>query len=160
MEENKMNIRNAQIDDVNRVSELMLQVAKIHSSARRDIFKEKNIEEIKNEVNNRMNNKENILIAEENNSIFGVIIYKIKEVREPKNLKDRTVLWIDELVVDENIRGKGIGKSLFLEVNKIAKESNCNAVELNCWNFNRQAIKFYEKCGMNTQRLIMEVKIN
>ena len=155
-----MNIRNAQIDDVNRVSELMLQVAKIHSSARRDIFKEKNIEEIKNEVNSRMNNKENILIAEENNSIFGVIIYKIKEVREHKNLKDRTVLWIDELVVDENIRGKGIGKSLFLEVNKIAKENNCNAVELNCWNFNRQAIKFYEKCGMNTQRLIMEVKIN
>lgn len=155
-----MNIRNAQIDDVNRVSELMLQVAKIHSSARRDIFKEKNIEEIKNEVNNRMNNKENILIAEENNSIFGVIIYKIKEVREHKNLKDRTVLWIDELVVHENIRGKGIGKSLFLEVNKIAKENNCNAVELNCWNFNRQAIKFYEKCGMNTQRLIMEVKIN
>lgn len=155
-----MNIRNAQIDDVNRVSELMLQVAKIHSSARRDIFKEKNIEEIKNEINNRMNNKENILIAEENNSIFGVIIYKIKEVREHKNLKDRTVLWIDELVVDENIRGKGIGKSLFLEVNKIAKENNCNAVELNCWNFNRQAIKFYEKCGMNTQRLIMEVKIN
>ena len=155
-----MNIRNAQIDDVNMVSELMLQVAKIHSSARRDIFKEKNIEEIKNEVNNRMNNKENILIAEENNSIFGVIIYKIKEVREHKNLKDRTVLWIDELVVDENIRGKGIGKSLFLEVNKIAKENNCNAVELNCWNFNRQAIKFYEKCGMNTQRLIMEVKIN
>ena len=39
-----MNIRNAQIDDVNRVSELMLQVAKIHSSARRDIFKEKNID--------------------------------------------------------------------------------------------------------------------
>ena len=155
-----MNIRNAQIDDVNMVSELMLQVAKIHSSARRDIFKEKNIEEIKNEVNNRMNNKENILIAEENNSIFGVIIYKIKEVREHINLKDRTVLWIDELVVDENIRGKGIGRSLFLEVNKIAKENNCNAVELNCWNFNRQEIKFYEKCGMNTQRLIMEVKIN
>lgn len=155
-----MNIRNAQIDDVNMVSELMLQVAKIHSSARRDIFKEKNIEEIKNEVNNRMNNKENILIAEENNSIFGVIIYKIKEVREHINLKDRTVLWLDELVVDENIRGKGIGRSLFLEVNKIAKENNCNAVELNCWNFNRQAIKFYEKCGMNTQRLIMEVKIN
>lgn len=155
-----MNIRNAQIDDVNMISELMLQVAKIHSSARRDIFKEKNIEEIKNEVNNRMNNKENILIAEENNSIFGVIIYKIKEVREHINLKDRTVLWIDELVVDENIRGKGIGRSLFLEVNKIAKENNCNAVELNCWNFNRQAIKFYEKCGMNTQRLIMEVKIN
>lgn len=155
-----MNIRNIEKDDVNKVSELMLQVAKIHSSARRDIFKEKNIEEIKNEVNNRINNEENILVAEKNNNIFGVLIYKIKEVREHINLKDRTVLWIDELVVDENIRGKGIGKNLFLEANKIAKENNCDAVELNCWKFNAKAIKFYEKCGMHTQRLIMEVKIN
>ncbi len=35
-----MNIRNAQIEDANKISELMLQVAKIHSNARKDIFKE------------------------------------------------------------------------------------------------------------------------
>ena len=32
-----------------------------------------------------------------------MLVHKIKEVREHINLKDRTVLWIDELVVDENI---------------------------------------------------------
>ena len=135
-----MNIRNAQLEDINKISELMLQVAKIHSNARKDIFKEKNIEEIKIEVNNRINNKENILIAEENNNIYGVIIYKIKEVKEHINLKDRTILWIDELIVDEKVRKMGIGKNLFSEVKRIAKEKNYDAVELNCWNFNEQSI--------------------
>lgn len=156
-----MNIRNAQIEDVNKISELMLQVAKIHSNARKDIFKEKSIEEIKTEFNNRINkinNKENILVAEEDNNIYGVIIYKIKEVKEHINLKDRTTLWIDELVVDEKARKMGIGRNLFSEVKKIAKEKNYDAVELNCWNFNESAIQFYEKCGMNIQRLIMEIK--
>ena len=55
-----MNIRNAQIEDINKISKLMLQVAEIHSNARKDIFKEKSIEEIKAEVNNRIKNKENI----------------------------------------------------------------------------------------------------
>lgn len=36
-----MNIRNAQIEDINKISKLMLQVAEIHSNARKDIFKEK-----------------------------------------------------------------------------------------------------------------------
>ena len=153
-----MNIRNAQIEDINKISELMLQVAKIHSNARKDIFKEKSIEEIKIEVHNRINNKENILVAEENNNIYGVIIYKIKEVKEHINLKDRTILWIDELVVDEKVRKMGIGKNLFSEVKRIAKERNYDAVELNCLNFNERAIQFYERCGMNIQRLIMEIK--
>jgi ribosomal protein S18 acetylase RimI-like enzyme len=153
-----MNIRNAQIEDINKISKLMLQVAEIHSNARKDIFKEKSIEEIKAEVNNRINNKENILVAEEDNNIYGVIIYKIKEVKEHINLKDRTTLWIDELVVDEKARKMGIGKNLFSEVKRIAKEKNYDAVELNCWNFNERAIQFYEKCGMNIQRLIMEIK--
>ena len=153
-----MNIRNAQIEDINKISELMLQVAKIHSNARKDIFEEKSIEEIKIEVNNRINNKENILVAEESNNIYGVIIYKIKEVKEHINLKDRTILWIDELIVDEKVRKMGIGKKLFSEVKRIAKERNYDAVELNCWKFNEQAICFYERCGMNIQRLIMEIK--
>ena len=153
-----MNIRNAQIEDINKIIELMLQVAKIHSNARKDIFEEKSIEKIKIEVNNRINNKENILVAEESNNIYGVIIYKIKEVKEHINLKDRTILWIDELIVDEKVRKMGIGKKLFSEVKRIAKERNYDAVELNCWNFNEQAICFYERCGMNIQRLIMEIK--
>ena len=43
---------------------------------------------------------------------------------------------------------------------KIAKIKKCNFVELNCWNFNKNAIEFYEKCEMKTQRNIMEIKVD
>ena len=92
--------------------------------------------------------------------IVGVVIFKIKIVREHINLIDRKVIWINELVVDEKLRGKGIGTKLFNETKKYAKNNKCDAVELNCWEFNEKALRFYERCGMNTQRRIMDLKIN
>ena len=70
------------------------------------------------------------------------------------------MIWINELVVDEKLRGKGIGTKLFNETKKYAKNNKCDAVELNCWEFNEKALRFYERCGMNTQRRIMDLKIN
>lgn len=154
-----MIIRNAKINDINQMIPLMFQVAQMHYYKRKDIFKEKGVEEIKLELKDRLENNENILVAEENNSIVGVIIFKIKVVKEHVNLIDRKVMWIDELVVDKNLRGKGIGKRLFDEAKKYAKNNECDDIELNCWNFNENALKFYEKCGMTTQRKIMELKL-
>ena len=65
------------------------------------------------ELKGALENNENILVAEENNNIVGVVIFKIKIVREHINLIDRKVIWINELVVDEKLRGKGIGTKLF-----------------------------------------------
>ena len=38
-------------------------------------------------------------------------------------------------------------------------EQMVSILELNCWNFNKDAIKFYKSIGMNTQRKIMEKEI-
>jgi len=154
-----MKTRNASIEDIDKISKLMLQVAEIHSNARKDIFKEKNREQMKLELKGRLDENENILVMENGKELVGVMIFKIKEVKNHSALKDRNVLWIDELVVDETLRGKGIGTILFGEAKKFAKDKHCDSVELNCWNFNERAIAFYEKCGMKVQRNIMEVKI-
>ena len=74
------------------------------------------------ELKGSLENNENILVAEENNNIVGVVIFKIKIVREHINLIDRKVIWINELVVDEKLRGKGIGTKLFNETKKYAKK--------------------------------------
>lgn len=48
---------------------------------------------------------------------------------------------------------------LILEAENLAKKLNCERIELNCWEFNETAIKFYEEIGMKTQRRIMEKKV-
>lgn len=147
-----MIIRNAKINDINQIIPLMLQVSEMHYSERKDIFKEKGVEKIKLELKGSLENNENILVAEENNNIVGVVIFKIKIVREHINLIDRKVIWINELVVDE----KELEQNCLMRL----KNNKCDAVELNCWEFNEKALRFYERYGMNTQRRIMDLKIN
>ena len=53
--------------------------------------------------------------------------------------------WVEELIVDEKIRGKGIGKSLMNELINLAHEIKCNKMELTV--NNPIAISLYEKLG-------------
>ena len=65
-------------------------------------------------------------------------------------------LYIDDLCVDENCRGKHIGTKLFAFVKDYAKDIGCYNVTLNVWSCNEGAMKFYESLGMKPQKVGME----
>ena len=156
-----MRVRKAKIEDLDKMINILEQISNLHSENRPDIFKEKSREQIEKTLMETMNNQERKLIVatDDTMKIYGLLIYTIKEVKEHINLKDSKILWIEELGVDEKYRKKGIGKILMNEAEKIAKELDCRRMELNCWDFNENAIDFYEAIGMNTQRRIMEKRI-
>ena len=56
-------------------------------------------------------------------------------------------LEIDNLVVDENYRSKGIGKKLCAFILKIAKKSGCETVMLDAYAENSPAHRFYYREG-------------
>ena len=60
------------------------------------------------------------------------------------------------MCVDENIRGKHIGKTLYAYVIDFAKKEGCYNVTLNVWASNEGALRFYEKCGLVPQKIGME----
>lgn len=91
--------------------------------------------------------------------VCGLIIFKIKEIENHVNLKDAKILYVGKIVVDKKYQRKGIGTLLMQEINRIAKELNCNRIELNCWSFNKKAIEFYKSQGMKIQRLNMEIEV-
>ncbi|MFA6648239.1 MAG: GNAT family N-acetyltransferase [Candidatus Izemoplasmatales bacterium] len=57
--------------------------------------------------------------------------------------KGRKGLYLEDLFVYEEFRGKGIGKSLFDYLLVQAKENNCGRMEWVCLNWNQPAIDFY-----------------
>lgn len=156
-----MKIREAKIEDIEQIVIILEQISKIHYEKRPDIFKKKSKNEIrKNAIEMLKDKKRKIIVAVDDTlKIYGLIIYNIKEVKEHINLRDFKVLWIEELGVDESYRKNGIGKMLMKKVEEDAKILDCKRIELNCWDFNNNAISFYERFGMRTQRRIMEKEI-
>ncbi|MBC2581667.1 GNAT family N-acetyltransferase [Clostridium sp. DJ247] len=59
----------------------------------------------------------------------------------------RPFLVIENMIVDKNCRKKGIGKALFLEVERIANERNCTQIILVTETDRLDACSFYESVG-------------
>ena len=71
-------------------------------------------------------------------------------------MTDIKTLYIDDLCVDEHLRGQHIGKQIYQAVIDFAKENGCYNVTLNVWSLNESAMKFYEACGLKPQKVGME----
>ena len=74
-------------------------------------------------------------------------------------MRVRDYLDIDEFCVDEMYRRTGVGTELIDFVRTYAKESGFDRIELNMWEFNRDALLFYESVGFQTYRRYMELPL-
>jgi GNAT superfamily N-acetyltransferase len=61
--------------------------------------------------------------------------------------------------VDQDYRRKGIGRMLFNYLVDFAKNFGANVLELDVWEFNKEAFRFYEEMGMETVTRKMERKL-
>ena len=158
--EEKIIIRKPETVDFQGVHKLMVQVHKLHVNERNDIYKDvdpMDFEEFRTELSNSNNI---YLIAELENEIVGICFSQIKEISNNKIMKNRKILHIENICVDENHQKKGIGKKLYKQIVQLAKEKNIDNIELMVWGFNENAIKFYKNLGMNIKNLKFEQKIS
>lgn len=156
----KIIIRKAKISDFQGIHNLIMQVHKLHVNERNDIYKDvdpMDFEEFRTELSNSNNI---YLIAELENEIVGICFSQIKEISNNKIMKNRKILHIENICVDENHQKKGIGKKLYKQIVQLAKEKNIDNIELMVWGFNENAIKFYKNLGMNIKNLKFEQKIS
>jgi GNAT superfamily N-acetyltransferase len=61
-------------------------------------------------------------------------------------------LYLEDLFVKPNLRGRGIGKKLFAQLLKIARDRGCGRFEWSVLDWNAPAIAFYESLGAEAQR--------
>ena len=152
-----MKIRRAEENDVEKIKDLLSQVLAVHHNGRPDLFKAGCRKYTDPELLNLIkDNDRPIFVAEENGAVSGYAFCVIIQHKNDNILTDIKTLYIDDLCVDKEIRGKHIGKALYDYVLNYAKEIGCYNVTLNVWACNKDAIKFYEKCGLKPQKIGME----
>ncbi len=151
-------IRKAEEKDITKIGDLLSQVDLVHHNGRPDIFKigrkysDGELKEILRDENRPI-----LVATDENDKVLGYCFCIFKRNEDDSVLTDIKTLYIDDLCVDENLRGKHIGKELYNAALLLAEENGCYNVTLNVWSCNPSAIGFYKALGMQEQKICMEV---
>lgn len=153
-----MLIRRAEERDMDGINRLLCQVLMVHHNGRPDLFKagakkytDEELEEIIKDDTRPI-----FVGVSEAGAVLGYAFCVFQQHIGNNILTDVKSLYIDDLCVDENIRGQHIGRQLYEYVLEFAKKSGCYNVTLNVWACNESARIFYEKCGLVPQKIGME----
>lgn len=153
-----MKIRRACENDMSGINILLRQVLEVHHNGRPDVFKSGAKKYTDEELLQIINDDSKpIFVAVEDEAVVGYAFCVFQQYKNNNILTDIKTIYIDDLCVDENIRGKHIGTKLYEHVVGFAKENGCYNVTLNVWSCNESAMKFYEKCGLKPQKVGMEI---
>lgn len=153
-----MLIRRAKEKDMTGINNLLYQVLMVHHNGRPDLFKPGGKKYTDEELLAIIqDNKTPIFVGvDEQDQVMGYAFCIFQQHIDNNILTDIKTLYIDDLCVDENLRGQHIGRKLYDYVLDFAKEQGCYNVTLNVWSCNQSAMKFYESCGLVPQKIGME----
>ena len=150
-------IRLAKEKDIDKILDLLSQVDLVHHNGRPDIFKI-GTKYSKAELKDLLSDERRpiLVCTDENDEVMGYCFCIFQQHKNNSVLTDIKTLYIDDLCVDEKLRGKHIGKELYDAALKLAKDSGCYNLTLNVWSCNPSAMRFYEAQGLVPQKICME----
>ena len=154
-------IRKANYKDINVIIDLLSQVHELHFEGRPDIFKDGVNKYDFSELGTMIDDDKTpiYVYTDEKDQVLGYVFLQFVSVWN-KMLHGIKYVFIDDLCVDKNYRGKGIGKALLDFTYSLSKELGYDYVRLNVWSFNTDAKEFYLKNGYSELESVMEKKIS
>lgn len=156
-----MEIRRGEERDLSGINRLLSQVLEVHHMGRPDLFKGDTKKYTDEELLAILKDDARpIFVAvDADQNVMGYAFCVFQQRKDDNILTDIKTLYIDDLCVDEALRGQHIGRKLYEYVLSFAKEEGCYNLTLNVWECNQSAKKFYESCGLEVQKTGMEKKL-
>ena len=156
MNEQTLTIRPARLCDIPRVLELLRQVNNVHHDIRPDLFR-KDRTKYEAEALAELLQREDvsIFVAADAATVYGYLFSFAREPEGP-NLVPHKTLYIDDLCVDANARGQGVGRLLLEHAEAYARSIGCRDITLNVWQGNDSALRFYENNGFTPRSCTMQ----
>ena len=154
-----MNIRLAEPRDIPAMIDLLKQVGQVHHNIRPDIFRDGAQKYDEAALAELLKDPSRPIFIAEEEKVLGYCFCVLEETANHPVLEDELALYIDDLCVDKNCRGRHVGRLLYEHTCRFAREQRCNTVTLNVWCGNDSAMAFYEKMGLTPRKIYMETRL-
>lgn len=153
-----MKIRRAKQSDLDGINRLLYQVAGVHHNGRPDLFKgnAKKYNDVQLLAIIADDERPVFVGVDEKDQVKGYAFCMFEQHKNDEVLTPIRTLYIDDLCVDENIRGQHVGSRIYNYVLDFARDSGCYHVTLNVWECNPSARKFYDAMGLVPYKTCME----
>jgi diamine N-acetyltransferase len=144
-----MNIRQATPIDSLLLSSLSVDVQRLHAEHHPDIFKVPESEDFARSFFDEVlaDSTIQIFIAENEEQALGYVLCKLVERPQSPFTFARRYLQIDQISVRPEVRGQGLGAALIKQAERFAKELDVQRIQLDSWDFNIRAHRFFERLG-------------
>lgn len=147
----------AQLSDREAINDIARQVHAMHVAWRPDIYEmveelypaERVLESIR---------ERQLYVAKLQGSIVGYVMVKIRDY-DWSGVVKRKVMLIDEICVEQSLRGQGIGKAMMEDIHALARAFRCTDLQLGVYPQNDGAVAFYQKCGFTIRSIDMQKKV-
>ena len=150
-------VRRAEVRDIPAILNLLVQVDMVHHNGRPDLFKGPATKYSAEELRTIIADEETpvFVCADERDRVLGHG-FCVMQHAGGQLMVEHTTVYIDDICVDENARGQGVGKALYEHILAFAREKGAYNVTLNVWSCNPGAMAFYEKLGLVPYKVGME----
>ena len=132
-------IRNATPDDVPVICQLIRSLADYEKLSHEVVLNE-------SEVHSHLfgdRRYAEVIIAEEENTVVGFALF----FHNYSTFLGKPGVYLEDLFVEPEHRGKGHGKALLVALARLAVERGCGRMEWSVLNWNEPAIQFYKSLG-------------
>lgn len=144
----------AQIADRPAVERLARQCHALHVTWRPDIYEMP--EELYPEDRfTREIGERSLYVAKVGGETIGYVLLKWRTSSGP-GLVPRRIMAVQELCVEETLRGSGFGTQIMADVHALARAFGCTDLQLGVYPQNDAAVEFYQKCGFTIRSIEMQ----
>lgn len=152
--EDMTTIRLAAEQDYDAVERIMKQVQKMHVDWRPDIYIDAD-PVLPCDMYLSHLAEGQVIVAEVAGEVVGLVIYLARHISGGPR-KERKVLFVDSMAVEEQYRSQGIGHKLFDYILQLCQEQQYDGLELQVNARNAAARAMYEKYGFTEKSINME----
>lgn len=100
-----------------------------------------------------------LILAQIESNVVGVLHIAMHQSPDLSFFIPRRYAYISDLAVTHGFRFRGYGRTLMKHAIDWAKEHGADAIELNVWALNKDAISFYKRLGFETVQRRMSYRL-